>query len=199
MSYTIQQLFAKSGILATSSGEIVYFDAATNQIRYFKDKSEYQGSVYALSQLTSDQIAQLKQDGKLTDAQIQALAQQQQVSQEPQYSETTKNEVYQIINGQAVFYTNAEVIQTLTALKQKNGSLSPANQTLLDKLQGGGSGTSQGNGTVPSTGTGANANASTGSGNVPGNPGTTNGASNGTSAGTAPSSSSVSNPSSTNK
>ena len=153
MSYAIQKLFAKTGIMATPDGEIVYFDAATNQIRYFKDKTEYQDSAYALTQLTPDQIAKLKQDGKLTDAQIQALAQQQQSFQEPKYSTTTKGEIYQIINGQAVFPTDAEVIDTLTALKQKNGSLNSDNQALLSKLQGNGTGKGTGasNGTSPST------------------------------------------------
>ena len=161
MSYTVQQLFEKSGILATSTGEIVYYDAKTGQVRYFKDKSEYEGSVYALSQLTPDQIAKLKQDGKLTDAQIQALSSQQQNTQEPRYYQTTKGEIFQIINGQAIFYTNSEVIKALTAFKQTNGSLTPDNQALLNKLLGSANGTTSGTGTG-STGTSTNTDNATG-------------------------------------
>lgn len=134
MSFSIQQLFAKTGILATPNGEIVYYDPDTQQIRYFKDKAEYEGSVYALTQLSDEEIAKLKTDGKLTDEQLKVLQDRQKLTQEPQYSETTKGELFQIVDGKAVFYTNEEVIKTLTDIKQKNGRLSSENQALLDKL-----------------------------------------------------------------
>jgi Flp pilus assembly protein CpaB len=132
MSYTIQKLFEENEILVTSNGEFVYYDVVTNKIKYFKDKTEYEGSVFALSQLTPDRIEELKQSGKLTDAQIQALT--AQLQGEPQYYETAKGEIFQIVNGQAIFFTNDEVIKMLTELKQKNGRLSAGNQALLEKL-----------------------------------------------------------------
>lgn len=136
MSYSIKSLFEENGILSTANGEIVYYDAPTGQIRYFKDKSEYEGSIYALSQFSPEEIAQLKQDGKLTGAQLEALKSQENSVIEPQYSQTTKGELFQIVDEKVKFYTESEVISTLTAIKEKNGRLSQENEALLQELLG---------------------------------------------------------------
>ena len=136
LSYSVKSLFEENGILATANGEIVYYDAPTGQIRYFKDKSEYAGSIYALSQFSPEEIAQLKQDGKLTDAQLEALKSQENSVIEPQYSQTTKGELFQIVDEKVKFYTKSDVISTLTAIKEKNGRLNQENEALLQELLG---------------------------------------------------------------
>jgi Flp pilus assembly protein CpaB len=135
MTYRIEQLFAQGEVLATPAGEIVYYDHETGQIRYFSDQREYEGSVYALRKFTPEEMDALERAGRLTEAQRKALQQQRLANQEPKFFATPGGEVFEMVDGRAVFYSVAEAIKRLEALKETTGRLSVDNQLLLDRLK----------------------------------------------------------------
>lgn len=134
MTYRIDQLFKENEILSTPSGELVYLDPETGQIRYFSDQSEYEGSVYALRKFSEEELSSLE-EGQLTEAQRKALQEQRLANQEPRLYETPGGEIFEIVNNRTIFYIPEEAIRRLSDIKQKSGKLSVENQLLLDRLR----------------------------------------------------------------
>ena len=135
MTFRMQDMFSDTGFLVTPSGEIVYYDAETDQMRLFSNQDEYKGSVYALRDMNLEELELLAETGQLSEVQQKVYQDMKLQATEDEFKVNQHGQYYLIDeSGEAFFYTKKEVVEQLNSLALKNGSLSDKSQKLLDSL-----------------------------------------------------------------